>query len=59
MRFAFSNSKISNDIYKPFVAPFVQTLTEDVFAPLVAEEDASSHYMFGLDVAPWLSRATD
>jgi hypothetical protein len=27
------NSKIS-DIYKPFVAPFVQTLTEEVLAPL-------------------------
>jgi len=33
-----------------FVAPFVQSLTEDVLAPLlVAEEKASTHYTFGLD----------
>jgi fatty acid synthase subunit alpha len=44
------------DIYKPFVAPFVQTLTQDVLAPLVAEE-VSTHYMFGLDVVSWLSGA--
>ena len=46
------------DIYKPFVAPFVQTITEEVLAPLVAEEEASTHYMFGLDVVSWLSGAT-
>ena len=38
------------DIYKPFVAPFIQTLTEDVLAPLVAEDEASTHYTFGIDV---------
>ena len=45
------------DIYKPFVAPFVQTITEEVLAPLVAEEEASTHYMFGLDVVSWPSGA--
>jgi fatty acid synthase subunit alpha len=45
------------DIHKPFVAPFVQTLVEDVLAPLVAEE-ASTHYTFGLDVLSWLSGVT-
>jgi fatty acid synthase subunit alpha len=45
-------------IYKPFEAPIVQTLTEDVLAPLVAEEKDSTHYMFCLDVASWLSGAT-
>ena len=45
------------DMYKPFVAPFVQTLTEDVLAPLVSEE-AFTHYMFGLNVVSWLSGAT-
>ena len=35
------------DIYKPFVAPFVQTLTEDVLACLVTEE-ASNHYVMAL-----------
>jgi hypothetical protein len=39
------------NIYKPFVAPFVQTLAEDVLAPLFAEEEASTHYTFGLDLA--------
>ena len=29
---------------------FVQTLTEEVLALLVAEEEAFTHYMFGLDV---------
>ena len=46
------------DIYKPFVVPFVQTITEDVLAPLVAEEEASTHYTFGLDAVSWLSGAT-
>ena len=45
------------DIYKPFVAPFVETLTKDILAPLVAEEKASTHNMFGLDRLSWLSGA--
>jgi hypothetical protein len=45
------------DIYQPFVAPFVRTLTEDILAPPVAEE-ASTHYTFDLDVVSWLSGAT-
>ena len=40
------------------MAPFIQTLTEDVLTPLAAEEEASSHYTFGLDVVSWLSVAT-
>ena len=46
------------DIYRPFVALFVKILTEDVLIPLVAEEEASTYYMFGLDVLSWLSGAT-
>ena len=42
------------DIYKLFVAPFIQTLTEDVLVPLAAEEEAATHYEFGLDVVSWL-----
>jgi len=45
------------DIYKPLVATFIQTLTEDVLASLVAEEKASTHYTFGLDVLSWFSGA--
>ena len=43
-----------HDIYKPFIAPFVQTLSEDILVPLVAEEEASTQYAFGLDVLSWL-----
>ena len=46
------------DIYTPFVAPFVQTLSKDVLVPLAAEEETSAYYTFGLDVASWLSGAT-
>jgi len=46
-----------HDIYTPFVAPFVQTLTNDVLAPLAAEEEASTYYTFGLDAVSWLSGA--
>ena len=46
------------EIYRPFVASFVQSLTEDVLVPLVAEEEAPTYYAFGLDVASWLSGAT-
>ena len=44
------NSKISTT---SFGAPFVQTLTEDILVPLVAEDEASTHHMFGLDVVSW------
>ena len=43
------------NIYKPFMASFVQTLTEDVLTSLVAEEEASTYYTFGLDIVSWLS----
>ena len=46
------------DIYRPFMAPFIKILTKDVLIPLVAEEEASTYYMFGLDVLSWLSGAT-
>ena len=48
------------DIYKPFVAPFVQTVTTDVLIPLAEEEEEdSTFYTHGLDVASWLSGITD
>ena len=46
------------DVYTPFVAPFVNSLTKNVLAPLATEEEASTYYPFGLDVASWLSGAT-
>jgi fatty acid synthase subunit beta len=47
----------TNEIYfdQPFVTPFVQTLTEEILPPLVAEEETSTHHKFGLDLATWLS----
>ena len=47
------------DIYKLFVAPFIQTLTQDVLAPLVAMEETSTYYYtFGLDILSWISGVT-
>ena len=45
-------------IYRPFMAPFVKILTKDILIPLVAEEEASTYYTFGLDILSWLSGAT-
>ncbi|KAH8117927.1 fatty acid synthase [Phellopilus nigrolimitatus] len=44
------------DIYKPFVAPLITTLTINVLQPL-AIASASSYYAYGLDVISWLSGA--
>jgi hypothetical protein len=49
-RFYFDELQNLYDIYKPFLIPFVQTLTEDILAPLATEE-ASAHC---LDVVSWL-----
>jgi fatty acid synthase subunit beta len=42
------------DIYKPYVAPFVATITE-VLKPLASAREATSFYTYGLDVVSWLS----
>jgi fatty acid synthase subunit alpha len=46
------------DIYEPFVAPFVETLASDTLVPLADEEEDTTFYTYGLDVASWLSGAT-
>ena len=46
------------DIYKPFVAPFIQSLTEEVLVPLADEESDATFYTSGLDVFSWLSGTT-
>ncbi|KAG5638483.1 hypothetical protein H0H81_012415 [Sphagnurus paluster] len=46
------------DIYKPFVASFLATVTNDVLVPLATEEAYSNHYTYGLDVVSWLKDAT-
>jgi fatty acid synthase subunit alpha len=55
-RFTSTNSKISTTFIN-LSLPHSSRLTEDVLVPLVAEEEASTHYKFGLDVASWLSGA--
>ncbi|KAF9532470.1 fatty acid synthase [Crepidotus variabilis] len=47
------------DIYKPFVAPFVENVTSEILVPLAEEEEDSSAYTFGLNVASWLSGKID
>ncbi|PPQ94469.1 hypothetical protein CVT25_001102 [Psilocybe cyanescens] len=46
------------DIYSPFVASFIQTVTQDILIPLAEEEEESTFYTYGLDVLSWLSGAT-
>lgn len=46
------------DVYRPFVASFLKTVTEDVLVPLATEHEAFSFYTFGLDVVSWLSGET-
>ncbi|OBZ72637.1 Fatty acid synthase subunit beta [Grifola frondosa] len=46
------------DIYKPYVASFLTTITREVLVPLVAASEATSYYTHGLDVVSWLSGAS-
>ncbi|KAJ7227399.1 fatty acid synthase [Mycena pura] len=43
------------DIYRPFVASFLATITNDALVPLAAAQSSTFHYTFGLDVMSWLS----
>ena len=43
------------DLYTPYVASFVQAVTDELFTPLVR---SSSSYDHGLDVSSWLSGST-
>src|SRR6201999_3163502 len=42
------------DIYKPFVASFISTLSEEILIPLAEEKQSTSFYIHGLDVSSWL-----
>ena len=44
------------DLYTPYVEPFIQTITDELFAPLVRA--SSSPYDHSLDVSSWLSGST-
>ena len=41
------------DLYTPYVAPFIQTITDEAFTPLI--RSSSFSYDHGLDVLSWLS----
>jgi fatty acid synthase subunit alpha, fungi type len=44
------------DIYRPYVAPLIETVSKDLLNPLSikAESDGHSFYSYGLDIASWL-----
>ncbi|KAF5382044.1 hypothetical protein D9615_004428 [Tricholomella constricta] len=46
------------DIYKPFITPFLATVTNEVLVPLAEEHQASTHYLHGLDAISWLDDAS-
>lgn len=45
------------DIYKPYVAPFIATITNEILKPLTAERVSTAFYTHGMDVTSWLSGA--
>ncbi|KAG5646963.1 hypothetical protein DXG03_001686 [Asterophora parasitica] len=45
------------DIYKPFVAPYIAAITNEVLVPLAEEQDESTFYLHGLDAFSWLENA--
>ncbi|KAE9399788.1 fatty acid synthase [Gymnopus androsaceus JB14] len=46
------------DIYKPFVASFISTISEEILIPLAEEKQFTSFYTHGLDVSSWLADPT-
>ncbi|KAJ7285205.1 fatty acid synthase [Mycena rebaudengoi] len=46
------------NIYKPFIASFIATVTTDALIPLAAEQTTTTHFTHGLDVVSWLSGAS-
>ena len=47
------------DVYKPYVAPFISTITQNVFLPLSAAYASTNYYAYGLDVLSWLTGAIE
>jgi fatty acid synthase subunit alpha, fungi type len=43
------------DIYKPYVAPLISTVTDEILKPLASAREATSFYAYGLDVSSWLA----
>jgi len=43
------------DVYKPFVEPFITTMTNEVLEPLAATRQDTMFYSYGMNVTAWLS----
>ena len=52
----FDELKSLYDIYKPYVASLIATISKDVLEPLAMKAEAEGHafYSYGLDVLSWL-----
>ena len=45
------------DIYNPYVAPFISTVTDEILKPLASAREDTSFYTYGLDIVSWLTGA--
>ncbi|KAF9467993.1 fatty acid synthase [Collybia nuda] len=46
------------DVYKPFVTPFLTTISKEILVPLAAEQESTPYYTHGLNIIAWLTGAT-
>jgi fatty acid synthase subunit alpha len=53
----FDELQFLYDTYRPFVEPFITTLTQNVLEPLSAARQGTMFYNHGMDVVSWLSDA--
>jgi len=53
----FDELRNLHEIYRPYVAPLIEAVSNDLLNPLSikAEADGSSFYSYGLDVVSWLN----
>ncbi|EGN98830.1 hypothetical protein SERLA73DRAFT_168429 [Serpula lacrymans var. lacrymans S7.3] len=43
------------DTYKPYVAPLITAISNEILKPLALERESTNFYAYGLDVISWLS----
>ncbi|KZT29627.1 fatty acid synthase [Neolentinus lepideus HHB14362 ss-1] len=43
------------DLYKPYVAPYLAEITNEVLIPLASASEATTFYPHGLDIVSWLN----
>ena len=51
----FDELQFLYDTYKPFVAPFINTITKDVLEPLAASREDTMFFNYGMNIPAWLS----